>query len=70
MIKGLVHTKINYIINHSSGSKPLRSSFIFETQMKIYFLLMKSESFLTAFKAQKSSKDIIKVVHVTSVVHM
>ncbi len=47
-------------------------TFIFVTQIKIF--LMKSESFRTlhrqqlntAFKAQKDSKDIIKIVHVTS----
>jgi len=47
-------------------------SFIFGTQIKIF--LMKSESFLiphrliATFKAQKGSKDIIKIVHVTTVV--
>ncbi len=53
--------------------KHLRSSFIFGTQIKIF--LMKSGSFLAlcgqhvtdTFKAQKGRKDIVKIVHVTSV---
>ncbi len=47
--------------------------FIFRTQIKIF--LIKSESFLAlhrqqhnTFKAQKGCKDIVKIVHVTSVV--
>ncbi len=48
----------------------MRPSFIFGTQIKIF--LLKSESLqsnaTTTFKAQKGSKDIIKIVHVTSVV--
>ncbi len=67
----------NSVINYSPScrSKPIRPSFIFGTQIKS--ILMKSESFLTlhidgngttTFKAQKRSKDIIKIVHVTSVV--
>ncbi len=53
-----------------------KPSFIFGGQIKIF--LMKSESSLTlhrvtemqvkCFMAQKGSKDIIKLVHVTSVV--
>ncbi len=52
----------------------LEPSFIFRTQIKIF--LMKSKSFLTlrdsnataTFKAQKGSEDIVKIIHVTSVV--
>ncbi len=68
----------NYVINYSLScrSKPVRPLVIFGTQIKIF--VMKSESFLTlhidsnttdTFKAQKDSKDIVKIVHVTSVVH-
>ncbi len=53
------------------NSKPVRPSFIFGTQIKIF--LMKSESFLTLHrqqgyymgKAQKCSKDIGKTVDLT-----
>ncbi len=66
----------NYVINYSPScrSKPLRSPFIFGTQIKIF--LMKSESFLTLHRQQwnypvqdpERYKDIVKIVHVTSVV--
>ncbi len=58
IIKGIVQPKVQSI----------RPSFIFGTQIKIFF--MKSESFMTLHrvKAQKGSKDIVKIVHVTSVV--
>ncbi len=62
----------NVVVNYSPSyrSNPLRPSFIFRTQTK------KFESFLTLHrqqhnwhvKAQKGSKDIVKMVHVTSVV--
>ncbi len=53
---------------------PTRKTFIFGTQIKIF--LMKPESFLTCidsnatstFKVQTGSKDIVKIIHVTSVV--
>ncbi len=64
------------VINYSPScrSKPLRPSFIFRTQIRI--VLMKSESFLTLHREKGSyhvqgpegSKDIDKIVHVTSVV--
>ncbi len=48
----------------------VRPSIIFGTQIKIF--MIKSESFLTidskaieTFKAQKGSKNIVKIVHVT-----
>ncbi len=58
----------NDVINYSPSclSKPVRILFIFGTQIKIF--LMKSESFLTTFKAEKASKDISKIVHMTSMV--
>ncbi len=65
----------NSVINYSPScrSKPVRPSFIFGTQMKIF--LIQSENFLILHrqpcnwdKVQKGSKDIIKTVHVTSVV--
>ncbi len=64
----------NSVINYSPScrSKPVRLSFIFRAQIKIF--LMKSKSFLIdsnatdTYKAQKGSKDIVKTVHVTSVV--
>ncbi len=64
----------NSVINYTPSfrSKPVRPSFIFGTQIKIF--LMKSESFLIlhrqqatdTVKAQKGGKDIVKKVHVTS----
>ncbi len=61
----------NSVINYSPSclSKPVRPSFIFRTQIKIF--LMKSESFLTLNRQQrnyhvqgpKRSKDIVKIVH-------
>ncbi len=63
------------IIDYSPSycSKPVRPLFIFVT--KIYIWLNPRASWLcidnnatTIFKAQKGSKDIIKIVHVTSVV--
>ncbi len=62
----------NAAINYSCHFKPIRPSFIFWTQIKIF--LMKSESFLTLHRQQhnwniqdlKGSKDSIKIVHVTS----
>ncbi len=51
----------------SCRSKPVRPSFIFGTQIKIF--LIKSESNATdTLKAQEGSKDIVKIVHLTSVV--
>ncbi len=58
--------------SHSCHFKPIRPSFIFWTQIKIF--LMKSESFLTLHRQQhnwniqglKGSKDSVKIVHVTS----
>ncbi len=43
-VKGIVHQKIKIVINYSPScrSKPVRPSFIFGTQIKIF--LMKSES--------------------------
>ncbi len=50
-IKGIVHPiMINY--SPSCHSKPVRSLFIFGTQIKIF--LMKSESFLTLHRQQGS----------------
>jgi len=75
IIKGLVHPKI--VINYSPScrSKPIRPSFIFRTQIKIFFDEIRQLSDLhidcnviTTFKAQKGSKDIVKIVHVTIVV--
>ncbi len=76
ILKGLFPKNENYVINYSPScpSKPVRPSFIFRTQIKIF--LMKSKSFLTLHRQQwnfhvqgpKVSKDIIKMVHVTLVV--
>ncbi len=47
-----------------------RKSFV-HLRNKFFLFFMKSENFsngTTMFKAQKSSKDIVKMVHVTSVV--
>ncbi len=65
---------LSLITDPHAVPNPLRPSLIFRTQVKIF--LMKSESFLTSidsnatdtFKAQKGSEDILKIVHVTSVV--
>ncbi len=71
-IKRLVNpTMLILSLITSNYSKSVVRLFIFETQMKIFF--MKSESFLTLHrqqcnKAQKCSEDIDKIVHVTSVV--
>ncbi len=53
IIKGLVHPQNeNYVINYSPScrSKPVRPSFIFRTQIKIF--MMKCESFLTLHRPQ------------------
>ncbi len=72
-IKGIVHPKNeNSVSNYSPSSFPVRPSFIFRTQIKIF--LIKSESFLTLYRQQqncnvprsRNSKDIGKIVHVTS----
>ncbi len=69
-IKGIVHPKWKFCHYYplSCRSNPTGPLFIFGTQIKIFF--MKSISFLTTttFNAQKSSKDMVKIVHVTSVV--
>ncbi len=66
------------VINYSPSchSKSVRPLFIFGTQIKIF--LVKYERFLTLhtphhnasemFKVQKGRKEIVKIVHVTSVV--
>jgi len=59
-LKGTVHPKIkNYIIifSRSCRSKPVRHSFIFRTQIKIF--LMKSERFLPAYVYKEIVKQII-----------
>ncbi len=66
--------KYNFVINYSPScrSKPVRPSFIFRTQVEIFFI--KSDPFwpcidsnvTTTFKAQKRSKDIVKIVHLWS----
>ncbi len=79
IFKGIDHRKMQIGINCSPSSrlKHVRPSFIFGPQLTIF--LIKSESFLTLhtdsnattmFKAQKGSKDIAKIVHVTSVVQL
>ncbi len=55
-------------------SKPVRPLFIFRTQIKIFwwnpraFWLCIDSNTTDTFKTQKGSKDIVKIVHVTSVV--
>ncbi len=54
-IKGIVHPKIlNSVINYSPScrSKPVRPSFIFRTQIKMF--LMKFESSLTPHRQQRN----------------
>jgi len=46
---------------NSCRFKPVRLSFIFGTQMKIF--LMKSESFLSLHWQLKDHKEIIKLIH-------
>ncbi len=75
-IKGLVHPKWKFcqLLLTLMSFRTVRPSFIFGIQMKIF--LMKSESFLTIHRqqsnwhvrGQKDSKEIIKIIHVTSVV--
>ncbi len=55
-LKSIVHPKnTNSVINYSPSccSKPVRPSFVFGTQIKIF--LMKSESFLTLHRQQGSN---------------
>ncbi len=54
VFKGLVHPKMKMVINYSPScrSNPLRSSFIFGTQIKMF--LMKSESSLTLHRQQRN----------------
>ncbi len=65
----------NSLINYSPSchSKHVRPLFIFRSQIKIF--LMKSESFLALHRQQwnwhvhiQDGKDIVKIVHATSVV--
>ncbi len=51
-LKGLVHPKMKIVINYSPScrSKPVRPSFIFGTQIKMFF--MKSESYQTLHRQQ------------------
>ncbi len=51
-LKGIVHpkTKTLSLITHACRSKPVRPSFIFRTQIKMF--LMKSESYLTLHRQQ------------------
>ncbi len=74
-LKGWEFRNQNFVINYSPSCQPVRPLFIFRTQVKIF--LMKSKSFLTLHRRQhlwqvqvqkKGSKDIVKIVLVTSVV--
>ncbi len=72
-VKGIVHPKLTILYSPLCHSKPVRPLFIFKTQIKIFF--MKSDSSLTLHRQQeyyhgeeKHSKEIVKIVHVTSVV--
>ncbi len=77
-LKGIVQPKNKNSVIHYSllcCPKHVRPSFIFRTQMNIYFLLnlralwpCMDRNRTDTFKAQKGSKDIVKLVHVTSVV--
>ncbi len=67
----------NSVINYSPScrSKHVRPLFVFGTQIKIYFLLNPralrpciDSKGPTTFKVQKGTKNIDKIVHVTSVV--
>jgi len=69
--------KKNSVINYSLSfhSTPERPSFIFETQIKIFFdeiwEVYDSSiegNIINTFKVQKGTKDIIKMVDVTTVV--
>ncbi len=52
-IKGIVHPKMKTVsLIPSCRSKPVRPSFIFGTQIKIF--LIKSESFLTLHRQQRN----------------
>ncbi len=53
-------------ITLSCRSKPVRPSFIFRTQIKIF--LMKSESFLMESKGTTTFNAIVKILHVTSII--
>ncbi len=76
MLKVLVHPKMKILALILTLTLQTRKTFVHlqNTHKKIF--LVKSESFLTCIdrnaadtlKAQKDSKDIVKIVHVTSVV--
>ncbi len=77
VVKEIVHSKmkiLSLITPPLCRFKPVRPSFIFGTQIKIFwwnplaFWPCIDSNTTTIFKAQKGSKDIIKTVHVTSVV--
>ncbi len=70
-LKGKLGQKFNYVINYSPSccSKPIRPPFIFRTQNRVFLNLRAfwrciDTNTSTTFKAQKGSKDIIKIVHV------
>ncbi len=60
MLKGIGHPKMKIVINYSPScrSNPVRPSFIFEKQMKI-FLIIKDPNMI---KAQERSKDSVKII--------
>ncbi len=66
-IKGIVCPKmtLSFMIFHSSLEKQIK---IFWWNLRAFWPCTDSNTTDT-FKAQKGSKDIIKIVHVTSVVH-
>ncbi len=62
--------KILSLINYPHIIQNSRPSFIFRTQIEIFFMKSSQTSIsrntTDPFKAQKGSKDIVKKVHVTS----
>ncbi len=70
-LKGIVHPKMKILslITHPQVV-PKPKTFIFVTQIKIFFVSDPpiDSNIFTTVKAKKGSKDIVKTVHMTSVV--
>ncbi len=69
-----LETKVSAkVINHlpPCRSKPVKASFVFRTQFKIFWMKTGSPidcQVINTVKAQKSMKDIVRIVHLPSVV--
>ncbi len=77
LFKGLLHPKtkmLSFLTYPCVVSKPAKASFFFVTQFKIFWMRTGRLDcpfhcqVINTVKAQKSMKDIIKIVHLPSVV--